>query len=94
MEELTCRATGRWFGKSAMQMLRLDQSRMKYMLQFLKIPEAGWSALSADEVHFRTIRLERKNFFSKRWQAEFITTSFALKASRKSRPLFRFRAVG
>lgn len=73
MEELTCRGVGRWFGKSTMQMLRLDQSRMKYMLQFLKIPEAGWSSLSADEVHFRTVRLERKNSFSKRWQAEFIT---------------------
>lgn len=73
MEELTCRGVGRWFDKSPMQMLRLDQSRMKYMLQFLKIPEAGWSALSADEVHFRTVRLERKNYFSKRWQAEFIT---------------------
>lgn len=73
MEELTCRGVGRWFGKSPMQMLRLDQSRMKYMLQFLKIPDAGWSALSADEVHHRTVRLARKNFFSKRWQAEFIT---------------------
>ncbi len=73
MEELTCRGVGRWFDKSAMQMLRLDQSRMKYMLQFLKIPDAGWSALSADEVHHRTIRLKRKNYFSKRWQAEFIT---------------------
>ena len=73
MEELTCRGVGRWFDKSPMQMMRLDQSRMKYMLQFLKIPEAGWSALSADEVHFRTVRLERKNYFSKRWQAEFIT---------------------
>ncbi len=40
MEETTCRATARWFSKSPMQMLRLDQSRMKYMLQFLKIPEA------------------------------------------------------
>lgn len=73
MEELSCRATARWFGKSAMQMIRLDQSRMKYMLQFLKIPEAGWSDLSADEVHHRTTRLVRKNYFSKRWQAEFIT---------------------
>jgi len=73
MEELTCRGVARWFGKSPMQMLRLDQSRMKYMLQFLKIPEAGWSALSADEVHHRTVRLQRKNYFSKRWQAEFIT---------------------
>jgi transposase len=73
MEELTCRGVARWFDKSPMQMLRLDQSRMKYMLQFLKIPEAGWSALSADEVHFRTVKLERKNYFSKRWQAEFIT---------------------
>lgn len=73
MEELTCRGVGRWFGMSAMQMMRLDQSRMKYMLQFLKIPEAGWSALCADEVHHRTVRLERKNFFSKRWEAEYIT---------------------
>lgn len=73
MEELTCRGVGRWFGKSAMQMMRLDQSRMKYMLQFLKIPDAGWSALCADEVHHRTVRLERKNFFSKRWQAVYIT---------------------
>lgn len=55
MEELTCRGVGRWFDKSAMQMLRLDQSRMRYMLQFLKIPNAGWSALSADEVHHRTV---------------------------------------
>lgn len=73
MEELTCRGVGRWFDKSPMQMLRLDQSRMKYMLQFLKIPEAGWSALSADEVHHRTVRLKRKNYFSKRWEAQFIT---------------------
>ena len=73
MEELTCRGVGRWFGKSAMQMMRLDQSRMKYMLQYLKIPEAGWSHLAADEVHFRTVHLERKNFFSKRWEAQFIT---------------------
>ena len=73
MEELTCRGVARWFDKSPMQMLRLDQSRMKYMLQFLKIPDAGWTALSADEVHFRTIRLKRINYFSKRWQAEYIT---------------------
>lgn len=73
MEELTCRGVSRWFGTSAMQMLRLDQTRMKYMLQFLKIPDAGWASLCADEVHHRTIRTERKNFFSKRWQAQFIT---------------------
>jgi hypothetical protein len=48
---------------------------MEYMMKFLKLPkEINVSYLSADEVHFKTIRMqERKGLFAKRWQAKFIT---------------------
>lgn len=75
MEEITCEAVGRILHCNSKTLWDLDQFRMEYMMKFLKLPkDINVSYLSADEVHFKTIRIEeRKGLFAKRWQAKFIT---------------------
>lgn len=75
MEEITCEAVSRILYCNAKTLWNLDQYRMQYMMQFLKLPkDIDVSYLSADEVHFKTIRIEeRKGLFAKRWTAKFIT---------------------
>lgn len=75
MEEITCEAVSRILHCNSKTLWDLDQYRMEYMMKFLKLPDnINVSYLSADEVHFKTIRIvERKGLFAKRWQAKFIT---------------------
>ena len=79
MEEITCEAVGRILNQESKLMWDLDQHRMEVMLQFMKLPEdLDLSYLAADEVHFRTIRIEnREGLFSKRWSPEFVTNLVA-----------------
>lgn len=74
MEETTCRAASRLLGSSARKMWELDEYRMKTMLQYMRLPnDVDLSFLSADEVHFLTLRRERKSIFSKKYEPKFIT---------------------
>jgi transposase len=75
MEEITCEAVGRILGEHSKKMWDLDQWRMELMLTRLELPRAiDVSFLSADEVHFRTLRVEKRSgLWAKRWRAEFIT---------------------
>lgn len=74
MEETTCRATSRLLRTSARKMWELDEYRMKKMLEKLQLPKnIDLSYLSADEVHFRTLRKKRKNLFSKKAEPLFVT---------------------
>lgn len=75
MEEITCEAVGRILKCNSKTLWDLDQYRMEYMMKFMKLPkDIDVSYLSADEVHFKTIRIEeRKGLFAKRWTAKFIT---------------------
>jgi transposase len=76
MEEITCEAVARILHTESSLMWYLDQWRMEYMLQFLKLPrDIDLSYLSADEVHFRSIpNMNRhKSFVARRHTPEFIT---------------------
>jgi transposase len=75
MEEITCEAVGRILGEHSKKMWDLDQWRMELMLTRLELPKnIDVTYLSADEVHFRTLRIEkRKGLWAKRWRPEFIT---------------------
>lgn len=79
MEEITCEAVGRILGSDSKMMWELDQHRMEVMLQFLKMPkDLDVSYLAADEVHFRTIPIEKRvGLFAKRWRPEFVTNLVA-----------------
>lgn len=85
MEEMTCESAGRFLGGiHSMQMMRFDQTRMKHMLQSYKIPNVDHTALSADEIHFKTIRLEnRKGLWAKRWDREWITNLVSIQTNKK-----------
>lgn len=84
MEEITCEAVSRIMVSDSKQMWDLDQHRMETMLQFLRLPDdLDISYLAADEVHFRTIRIQnRKGLFARRWQPEFVTNLVAPKAGK------------
>lgn len=57
MEEMTCEAVGRLLRLNAKTMWNLDQMRMRKMQPLLSIPEKlDLSFMSADEVHFRSLR--------------------------------------
>lgn len=75
MEEITCEAISRILHSDSKQMWELDQYRMEVMLQFLKLPkDIDVTYLCADEVHFRTIKIQnRKGLFAKRYQPKFVT---------------------
>lgn len=75
MEEITCQAVGRIMKTDPKLMWSLDQYRMEVMLQYLKLPKnIDTSYLCADEVHFRTTRIQnRKGLFAKRFKPEFVT---------------------
>ena len=61
MEEITCEAVGRLLGADSATLWRLDQFRMKLMLKKYELPaKIDLSHLSADEVHFKTMRIERR----------------------------------
>jgi transposase len=79
MEEITCEAVGRILNADSKLMWSLDQYRMEVMLQFLTLPkDLDVSYLAADEVHFRTTRVQnRSGLFAKRWQPEFVTNLVA-----------------
>lgn len=75
MEETTCEATGRLLLANSRTLWELDQYRMRVLSERLKLPSSlNLSFLSADEVHFRTIRAARGGGpFAKRWTPEFVT---------------------
>jgi transposase len=75
MEETTCEAAARLLQTNSKKLWSLDQWRMQYMLERLKLPDdMDVGMLSADEVHFRTKRFkERKGWTAKRWEPEFVT---------------------
>jgi transposase len=75
MEEITCEAVGRILDSPSKTMWDLDQYRMQVMLQYMQLPDGlDVSYLCADEVHFRTIKLQhRKGLFAKRTRPEFVT---------------------
>lgn len=75
MEEITCEAVGRILDTSSKTLWDLDQYRMGIMLNSLRLPHnLDVSYLCADEVHFRTEKIQnRKGLFAKRWRAEFVT---------------------
>jgi len=74
MEETTCEAASRLLDANSKSLWSLDQWRMKYLFQFMKLPEnMDVTRLSADEVHFKSVKLERINLFSKFYDIKFIT---------------------
>ena len=79
MEEITCEAVSRILHTDSKLMWDLDQYRMAIMMQHLSLPsDLDVSYLSADEVHFRTIKnTKRKGLFAKRSRPEFITNLVA-----------------
>ncbi len=81
MEETTCEATARWLRCGSMPLWRLDQWRMEYMKKNgYELPKnLDVSRLSADEVHFRTVRPEENRWDKKNWDIKFITTLVATK---------------
>lgn len=84
MEETTCEAAARLLQTNSKKLWSLDQWRMRYMLERLKLPDAiDVGMLSADEVHFRTKRFkDRKGWTAKRWEAEFVTNLVCYKNSK------------
>lgn len=75
MEEITCQAVSRILSSDPKLMWDLDQYRMEVMLQYLRLPkDLDVSYLCADEVHFRTVKIQnRKGLFAKRYQPQFVT---------------------
>lgn len=75
MEETTCEAASRLLQTNSKKLWSLDQWRMQYMLERMRLPDdLDVGMLSADEVHFRTKRFkDRKGWTAKRWEAEFVT---------------------
>jgi transposase len=74
MEETTCAAVGRRLGCDDKVLWHLDQWRMNYMLQFMRLPEdLDTTLLSADEVHSKTKRFRDRRNNKKRWEAKFVT---------------------
>jgi len=99
MEETTCEGAGRLLGGiHSMQMMRVDQTRMNQMIQEYKIPDVNYSSMSADEIHFKTIRLtNRKGLWAKRWDREWITNLVSVTYNRKEKKnegKVLFNAVG
>lgn len=83
MEETTCEATGRILKHNSRTLWRLDQWRMRQMLFELKIPEdIDCTYLSADEVHSRNVKLNRKNLWSKKTEQVYITNLVSFKDSK------------
>lgn len=75
MEEITCEAVARMLHADSNTMWRLDQWRMKYMEKRMKLPEdLDVSHLAADEVHYCTIKVEKRTgLFAKRVAPQFVT---------------------
>jgi transposase len=99
MTETTCEAAGRLMGGiHSMQMMRVDQTRMNQMLQKYEIPKVNYSSLSADEIHFKTIRItHRHGLWAKRWDREWITNLVSVdynKKKEKHEGKVLFNAVG
>jgi transposase len=84
MEETTCEAAGRLLQTNSKKLWSLDQWRMQYMLERLRLPDdLDVGMLSADEVHFRTKRFkDRVGWTAKRWEAEFVTDLVCYKNSK------------
>jgi transposase len=99
MQETTCEAAGRLLGGiHSMQMMRVDQTRMNQMLQNYEIPNVNYSSMTADEIHFKTIKLtQRKGLWGKRWDREWITNLASVdynKKEKKHEGKVLFNAVG
>jgi len=75
MEETTCEAASRLLNFNSVLLWRLDQWRMQHMLQRLELPSTvDLSFLSADEVHFKTLKIEnRRGLWARRYRPEYIT---------------------
>lgn len=75
MEEITCEAVARILNTDSSSLWRLDQWRMEFMQQRLKLPEnLDVSHLAADEVHFRTVKPDYfRGLFATRYVCEFVT---------------------
>lgn len=80
MEETTCEAVSRMFEHNSRSLWRLDQWRMRQMMFELKVPEdIDCQYLSADEVHCRNIKLERKTLWSKKTAQIYVTNLVSYK---------------
>jgi transposase len=84
MEETTCEAAARLLHANSKKLWSLDQWRMQYMLERMRLPDdLDVGMLSADEVHFRTKRFkDRVGWTAKRWEAEFVTNLVCYKNSK------------
>ena len=78
MEEMTCAAVARLLGVGDKLLWRLDQWRMQKLEARIQITDLvndlDLSKMSADEVHFRTLKESRRDHpFAPRWSIKFIT---------------------
>lgn len=76
MEETTCAAAGRLLQVDRKLLWKIDQWRMTYLDKILNLPtDLDISKVSADEVHFLTKRLrKREHPFSPHYYVEYITS--------------------
>ena len=81
MEETTCAAVSRITHANARKLWGLDQYRMQTMLERLRLPDdVDLSFLSADEVHYKTLRFgKNRGIAQARWEALFITNLVSYK---------------
>ena len=81
MEETTCAAVSRITHSNAKKLWSIDQYRMQVMLERLRLPDdVDLSFLSADEVHYKTIRFgKNRGIAQPRWEALFITNLVSYK---------------
>ena len=81
MEETTCAAVSRITHANARKLWGLDQYRMQTMLERLRLPDdLDLSFLSADEVHYKTLRFgKNRGIAQARWEALFITNLVSYK---------------
>lgn len=75
MEETTCEAASRVLKSTSRKLWDLDQWRMQLMLERMRLPkDIDISLLSADEVHFKTVRNKKRvSLFSKHYEIKYIT---------------------
>jgi transposase len=81
MEETTCAAVSRITHTNARKLWGIDQYRMQTMLERLRLPDdVDLSFLSADEVHYKTLRFGKNRAIAQaRWEALYITNLVSYK---------------
>jgi len=81
MEETTCEAVSRITHTNSRKLWGIDQYRMQVMLERLRLPDdVDLSFLSADEVHYKTLRFGKNRAIAQaRWEALYITNLVSYK---------------